>query len=357
MKFKSIELFAGAGGLALGMEKAGFNHLGLIEINKYAAETLSKNRPNWNVFCNDITEIAKKNLNKLFNLRTGELDLLSGGAPCQSFSYAGKKLGLEDTRGTMFYHYARFLHKLQPKMFLFENVKGLLNHDKGKTFKVIIDVFKDEGYSIQYSILNAWDYGVAQKRERLIVIGIRNDLTNLCRFNFPQKHNYKLVLSDILKDVPSSPCGSYSVEKKKIFSLVPPGGYWRDIDENIAKEYMKSCWNMAGGRTGILRRLSLDEPSLTILTTPQMKQTERCHPTEVRPFSIRENARIQSFPDDWSFSGGISEQYKQVGNAVPVLLAYEIGKEIKKALEKYYEKLGIKLYNKRRIKRTCEENN
>jgi len=126
---------------------------------------------------------------------------------------------------------------------------------------------------------------------------------------------------------------SYSEAKRKIFELVPPGGYWRDIPEDIAKEYMKSCWYMEGGRTGILRRLSLDEPSLTILTSPSQKQTDRCHPLEPRPFTIRENARCQSFPDDWQFCGSLGQQYKQVGNAVPVNLAYDIALKIKEALE------------------------
>lgn len=254
--------------------------------------------------------------------------MLSGGAPCQAFSYAGKRLGLNDIRGTMFYHYATFLNKLKPKMFLFENVKGLLSHDKGNTFKIICNIFEDEGYKIDYKVLNAWDYGVAQKRERLIVVGIRNDLREL-EFTFPKKHSYKPLLKDILIDVPESLCAEYSEVKKKIFKLVPAGGYWRDIPEDLAKEYMKSCWNMGGGRTGILRRLSMDEPSLTVLTTPQMKQTERCHPIEDRPFSVRENARIQSFPDEWEFCGSMHEQYKQIGNAVPVNLAYEIALEIK----------------------------
>ena len=258
---------------------------------------------------------------------------MSGGAPCQSFSYAGKRLGLEDARGTLFYHYAKFLEQLQPKMFLFENVRGLLSHDKGRTYKTIIDIFENQGYSIQKRVLNAWDYGVAQKRERLITIGIRNDLVNKINFEFPVPHKYKPVLRDILLDCPKSEGAQYSEYKRQIFELVPPGGYWRDIPENIAKEYMKSCWYMGGGRTGILRRLSLDEPSLTVLTSPSQKQTDRCHPLEARPFTIRENARCQSFPDDWQFCGSVGSQYKQVGNAVPVNLAYDIALKIKDALE------------------------
>ena len=330
---KSIELFAGAGGLALGIEKAGFDTIGLVEFDSSAAETLKYNRPHWNVIHDDVANISKLDLEEYFSIKKGELDLLSGGAPCQAFSYAGKRLGLEDTRGTLFYHYAVFLEKLQPKMFLFENVKGLTSHDKGKTYETILNVFESEGYDVQSKVLNAWDYGVAQKRERMIMVGIRNDLSNNISFEYPSKHEYKPVLRDILMDCPPSQGMHYSEYKRKIFELVPPGGYWRDIPENIAKEYMKSTWNMGGGRTGILRRLSLDEPSLTVLTSPTQKQTERCHPLEARPFTIRENARIQSFPDNWKFQGSIGNQYKQIGNAVPVNLAYEIGLKIKESLE------------------------
>lgn len=332
----TIELFAGAGGLALGIEKAGFDTISLIEVDKDAADTLKCNRPNWNVICDDIANISCLDLEEYFGIKKGELDLLSGGAPCQSFSYAGKRLGLEDARGTLFYHYAMFLEKLQPKMFLFENVKGLLTLDKGRTYQTILDIFEKAGYTItksQIKVLNAWDYGVAQKRERLITIGIRNDLADKIKFDFPAPHKYKPVLRDILLDCPKSEGTPYSEYKKKIFELVPPGGYWRDIPEDIAKEYMKSCWYMEGGRTGILRRLSLDEPSLAVLTSPSQKQTDRCHPLEARPFTIRENARCQSFPDDWQFCGSIGQQYKQVGNAVPVNLAYEIGVKIKEGLE------------------------
>lgn len=331
--YKSIELFAGAGGLALGIEKAGFDTIGLIEIDKDASDTLKCNRPEWRVINEDIANISSLDLKEYFNVSDGELDLLSGGAPCQSFSYAGKRLGLEDARGTLFYHYAKFLEKLQPKMFLFENVKGLLTHDHGRTYKTITDIFESTGYTIQKQVLNAWDYGVAQKRERLITVGIRKDLSDKISFNFPEPHEYKPILRDILLDCPKSEGTKYSEYKRKIFELVPPGGYWRDIPENIAKEYMKSCWYMEGGRTGILRRLSLDEPSLTVLTSPSQKQTDRCHPLEARPFTVRENARCQSFPDNWKFCGRIGSQYKQVGNAVPVNLAYEIAKKIKESLE------------------------
>lgn len=331
MEFKSIELFAGCGGLALGLEKAGFSHLGLVEIDKYACATLKKNRPNWQILEQDITKFDYKKLLEIFDINKKELDLLSGGYPCQSFSYAGKRLGLEDIRGTMFFYFAKFLKILEPKMFLCENVKGLISHNNGKTLQTMIDVFSDVGYKVQYKILNANDYGVAQKRQRIVIIGIRNDL-NL-NYEFPKPLEYKPVLKDALKNVPNSIGAKYTDERKKAFALVPPGGYWRDIDQEIAKSYMKSCYYMKGGRTGILRRISWDEPCLTLTCSPSQKQTDRCHPDEVRPFTTREYARIQSFPDNWEFVGGMANIYKQIGNAVPVNLAYEIGVSIKKALE------------------------
>ena len=340
--YTNIELFAGAGVLALGVEKAGFNTLGLIEFDKDAADTLKKNRPNWNVINDDIANISCLDLEKYFSIKKGELDLLSGGAPCQAFSYAGKRLGLEDARGTLFYHYALFLEKLQPKMFLFENVRGLLTHDHGKTYSTMLDIFTRAGYTIDKQVLNAWNYGVPQKRERLITIGIRNDLVGKTEYRFPKAHSYKPVLRDVLLDCPDGPGVPYGEKKRKIFELVPAGGYWRDIDPAIAKEYMKSCWDMEGGRTGILRRMSLDEPSLTVLTSPSQKQTERCHPLEARPFTVRENARCQTFPDDWEFCGNVSAQYKQVGNAVPVNLAYDIAKEIANSLNMLAENQKVK---------------
>lgn len=177
-QFSSIELFAGAGGLAFGIEKSGFNSLGLVEIDKDASDTLKFNRPKWRVINDDIANISSQNLTAYFGVRQGELDLLSGGAACQSFSYAGKRLRLEDAHGTLFYHYAKFLQQLRSKMFLFENVRGLLTHDSGRTYKTILNIFENCGYTIQNDVLNAWDYGVAQKRERLITIRFRHDLVN-----------------------------------------------------------------------------------------------------------------------------------------------------------------------------------
>ena len=329
---KCIELFAGAGGLALGLEKAGFEAIGLVEIDKDACATLRINRPHWNVVEDDITKVVENDLTSLFNVKKYELDLISGGYPCQSFSYAGHRLGLEDVRGTMFYYYSKFLEQLQPKMFLAENVKGLVTLDNGNALNTMIDVFKKIGYKVTYKVLNAWDYGVAQKRDRIVIIGIRNDLLNEIKYEFPKPLDYKPVLKDVLKNVPVSDGVQYSSEKKKVMELVPEGGCWIDLPDDVAKAYMKTCYYMGGGRRGIARRLSMDEPSLTLTCSPAMKQTERCHPIETRPLTVREYARIQSFPDDWIFCGKVNSKYKQIGNAVPVELAFNIGKSIIKAL-------------------------
>ena len=325
MNITNIELFAGAGGLALGLEEAGIEGLAFIEFDHDACNTLRTNRPNWNVIEDDIANVD-------FTEFKGKVDLVSGGAPCQAFSYAGKRLGFGDTRGTLFAEFARCLKETEPKMFLFENVKGMLTHDGGRTFKTIKHEFESLGYEIQYEVLNAAYYGVGQKRQRLIVIGIRSDLKDKIKFNYPKAEEEMTVLKDVLKDVPDSPYQPYSEKKKKVMDLVPPGGSWVDLPEDIAKDYMGKSYYSSGGKRGMARRISWDEPSLTLTTSPSQKQTERCHPDETRPFTVREYARIQSFPDNWKFEGSLGQQYKQIGNAVPVELARRLGVEIVNAL-------------------------
>lgn len=326
-KYTSIELFAGAGGLGLGMEMAGIDHILLNEIDKYASQTLRLNRPKWNVMEGDIGEID-------FSEYKGKVDVVSGGFPCQAFSHAGKKRGFEDTRGTLFFEFARCIKEVQPKIFIGENVKGLLNHDNGRTLDVIRGAIKELGYTlIEPTVLNSMYYKVPQKRERLILVGVRNDYLNkISNFKFPEKYNKVLTVRDALfkgelfdTDAPESIGSSYPEKKKEVMDLVPEGGYWKDLPEAIQKEYMGGSYFLGGGKTGLARRLSLDNPSLTIVCAPAMKQTERCHPIETRPLTVRESARIQTFPDDWEFYGGATQQYKQIGNAVPVNLAYAIG--------------------------------
>ena len=218
-------------------------------------------------------------------------------------------------------------------MFLFENVRGLLSHDKGRTFETISSVFESLNYQIQHKVLNACYYGVGQKRERIIVIGIRNDLADRIAFEYPIPDEKWTTLKTALKDCPKSIGETYSEKKKKVMDLVPAGGCWIDLPDEVARDYMKTSYYSGGGRRGMARRIAWDEPCLTLTTSPSQKQTERCHPEETRPFTVREYARIQSFPDSWTFTGTMSEQYKQIGNAVPVELARRVGVQIVKALE------------------------
>ncbi|MDQ2086455.1 DNA (cytosine-5-)-methyltransferase [Herbivorax sp. ANBcel31] len=328
--YSDIELFAGAGGLALGLEQAGFYSKGLVEIDKHSCQTLRKNRPTWNVINKDIIQVVEEGIRNYVNIPIGELDLLSGGYPCQAFSYAGKKMGLADTRGTMFYYYAKALKQLLPKMFLAENVRGMVNHEDGKTLALMLKVFSDIGYTVKWHVLRALDYDVAQKRERIVLVGVRNDLVKKHKlsYSFPKPFGYELTLRDVLKDVPKSEGAKYPEAKKKVLDLVPPGGYWRDLPDDIAKDFMGKSYYSGGGRTGMARRISWDEPCLTLTCSPAQKQTERCHPDETRPFTVREYARIQSFPDSWKFDCSASNAYKQIGNAVPVNMAKAIGLSI-----------------------------
>lgn len=338
-KFTVLELFAGAGGMALGLEKAGLSAVMLNEIDKHACNTLRLNRPDWNVVEGDVASID-------FSQYKGQVDVLAGGFPCQAFSYAGKKMGFEDTRGTLFFEFARAVQEVQPKILLAENVRGLLNHDDGKTLQTIVNAIDEIGYSlIEPKLLKAIFYQVPQKRERLILIAVRKDLVDSIKYDWPSPYHKVMTMRDALKagelfetNVPESEGQKYPKRKQEILSLVPQGGYWRDLPEELQKEYMQKSYYLGGGKTGMARRLSWDEPSLTLTCSPAQKQTERCHPEETRPLAVREYARIQTFPDDWAFSGPMTAKYKQIGNAVPVNLSYAIGRSLVRALNSLEQK-------------------
>jgi len=331
-----LELFAGGGGLAVGMEKAGLKCVALNEIDKHACETLRKNRPNWNVLEGDI-----KNFD--FSEYYNKVDVVTGGFPCQAFSYAGKRLGFEDARGTLFYEFARVVKEVNPPICIGENVKGLLSHDNGNTLKGMISILDEIGYNvIPVEVLKAINYKVPQKRERLILVGIRKDID--LKYEYPKPYKKIYNLKDALKkgelfetNVPKSPGAKYPESKKNVLDLVPPKGYWRDLPIEIQKEFMGASFYLGGGKTGMARRIGWDEPCLTLTCSPAQKQTERCHPEETRPFTVREYARIQTFPDDWEFAVPMAQQYKQIGNAVPVNLGREVGYSIIKFLNEYYK--------------------
>lgn len=331
--YTCIELFAGAGGLALGMEQAGLKHIMLNEQDKYACATLKRNRPLWNVIEDDIHKLD-------FKKYANSVDLLTGGFPCQAFSHAGNRCGFEDARGTLFFELARAIREAKPKVVLCENVRGLLTHDNGRTFNVIRHVINELGYNlIEPRVLQAVKYKVPQKRERVILIAVKKECHGKAQFRWPEPYYRIMNLRDAFypgelysTEVPASKGMAYSENKRKILELVPMGGYWKDLPVDIQKSYMGKSYYSGGGKTGMAKRLSLDEPALTLTCAPAQKETERCHPTETRPLTIREYARIQTFPDDWEFVGNISAQYKQIGNAVPVNLAYALGRSIVRLL-------------------------
>lgn len=243
------------------------------------------------------------------------------------------------------------MKETNPKVILAENVRGLLNHDDGKTLKAIKGIIDELGYElVEPKVLKAVFYRVPQKRERLLLIAIRKDLAESVKFEWPSPYKRIMNMKDALKsgelfstDVPESIGQKYPASKVDVLAQVPPGGYWRDLPLDVQKDYMKKSFYLGGGKTGMARRLSWDEPSLTLTCSPAQKQTERCHPEETRPLTVREYARIQTFPDDWIFSGPITAQYKQIGNAVPVNLASAVARSVVRLLNKI-EKVEVKKY-------------
>lgn len=320
---QSIELFAGAGGLALGLHNAGIQSRLLVDNNRDCSETVAHNRPKWNYACSSVSDI---DLSKY----RGQIDVMAGGFPCQAFSFAGNKRGFEDARGTLFYDFARLIDQVQPRLVLGENVRGLLNHDGGKTLRIMSRILQELGYEVRYKLLRAQFLDVPQKRERLIIFGLRRREKG--RIVFPVEKDYIISLREALRGVPASRGMVYTKAKSRIMARVPEGGYWRDLPDALQRSFMGASYYLGGGKTGMARRLSWDEPSLTLTCNPAQKQTERCHPSETRPLSIREYARIQCFPDDWEFLGSTASQYRQIGNAVPVNLGYHLGLAIRNIL-------------------------
>ena len=319
-KYSFIEVCAGGGGLSSGLMKSGFVPLLLNDNNSDCCKTLKQNHPGANVICGSMDKID-------YSQYIDKVDLLTGGVPCQSFSQAGLRKGLDDPRGDLMMKFIEILNLIKPKVFMIENVKGLLTHDNGNTIKQIIETMNTNNlYNISYKCLDASKYNVPQKRERVFIIGVLKQIPH--EFKFPEETGIKKVLKDVLYDVPASNCAKYSEEKKSLFKMIPQGGCWINLPENLQREYLGNSYFSGGGKRGILYRLSMEKPSLTLLCTPSQKQTERCHPLEERPLAIREYARIQTFDDNYEFIGSLNSQYKQIGNAVPVELAKHMGNSL-----------------------------
>ena len=359
--FPVISLFSGAMGLDLGLEKAGFTISVAVECDKYALETIRYNRPDLPVISRRIEDVSTKEILDAAGLEPGDPVVVIGGPSCQTFSTAGQRASLDDPRGTMFEQFIRIVREVQARFFVMENVRGLLSaavkhrplcsrgvgfppllpeEELGSAFRIILKELRKLDYYVIFDLLNAADYGVPQRRERLIFIGSRNS-EYIC---MPQPTHSKLgedglphwrTLSEAISRLNEQDPEYYRFRpaQEKYLKLVPEGGNWRDLPADLQKEAIGSAYKSWGGRSGFLRRLSWDKPSPALTTRPDGKATTLCHPAQLRPLTVREYALIQQFPDDWELCGPVRKKYEQIGNAVPLGLGEAIGQSILKAME------------------------
>ncbi|WP_046176506.1 DNA cytosine methyltransferase [Domibacillus indicus] len=357
----AVSFFAGAGGLDLGIERAGFDIRLSVELESVYCQTLRNNHPELNVIQGDIMAYNRELIYTDAGLAPDEeLDLMIGGSPCQSFSTAGKRQAFEDPRGQAMLKYADLVNEVQPKFFLLENVKGLLSaalkhrplnkrgiehpplepeEEQGSALNHLLQHFGN--YNVKLSIINAADYGIPQTRERVFIVGVRNDLG--IEFEFPESTHNKdgsdgklpwVTMGQVLENlnITEHHYMNYSEERLRFMRLIPQGGgNWRDLrvhGDEIVREAMGGAYNSGGGKVGFFRRLSVNKPSPTLLTSPAQKSTNLGHPYEDRPLSIEEYLFIQGFPTDFRVAGSLMKQYTQIGNAVPVQLAEILGRSI-----------------------------
>ena len=377
-KYRVVSLFSGAMGLDLGIEATGeFELVACVEIEPSFCQTIRANVSaglipgNPIVIERDISKLSVEEFLALTGLKAGEIDLLVGGPPCQSFSTAGRRQTVQDPRGTLLWDFLRFVEGLRPKLFIMENVRGLLSaalrhrtiaerpekggqqlaldEEPGSVVRLFAkDLQKISGgpYHMDCFEVNAVNYGAPQLRERAFFIGNRYNM----RIDFPapthgQKQDSKtdLFQSELLpwrtlRDAignlsdPGEVGMDFSPRKKEFLARVPPGSNWRSLPENIQRESMGAAWFAKGGRSGWWRRLTFDLPCPTLVTMPNHASTSLCHPTETRALTLKEYARIQEFPDEWIICGSPTKQYAQIGNAVPTRLGTVAGKVVCEAL-------------------------
>ncbi|MBO6259820.1 MAG: DNA cytosine methyltransferase [Lachnospiraceae bacterium] len=340
-----IDLFSGAGGLSYGFERAGFDVLLGIDNDAKALETFELNHKGSKSICGDITKITYENDIKPL-IGDKKIDVIIGGPPCQGMSLSGPRK-FDDPRNKLYLSYIRLVQEIQPTAFVIENVPGLVGLFGGQIKDSIIEKFTSMGYTIQYKILCAADYGVPQNRKRVVFVGMKNG-----EFSYPEPLKEKVTCSMALDDLPaledelgtehadyiSKPhnpyqklmranskevrnhvAASHSDKVKKIISLVPDGGNYKDLpDEYINSRNFHVAWT----------RFASDKPAPTIDTGHR----HHFHYKYNRVPTVRECARLQSFPDDFIFLGNKTQQFRQVGNAVPPLLAEAIAKALKEQL-------------------------
>lgn len=339
MDTRSISLFSGAMGLDIGLMQAGIDIRIGQDFNDACIQTMQANGHNG--IAGDIQQITSEEILQKAGMKVGEPFLICGGPPCQPFSTAGKRLGINDPRGSLFKEFVRMIDEIRPRFFVMENVKGIMSsplkdangeNTNKKVLDVILEEFRRLNYKTVYGVVDAVNYGVPQFRERFVLIGSRDDedifLPAPTHFRIHQNPVYRWVtLGDTIKDLENveGECASFSDSRLKFLRMVPEGGNWKDLPGDVLQEAMGGAYTSGGGKVGFYRRLSYAQPSPTVVTSPVQKATMMCHPTKDRPLSVAEYARIQQFPDDWIFMGTTVDKYRQIGNAVPVGLARAIG--------------------------------
>jgi DNA (cytosine-5)-methyltransferase 1 len=361
VKLPVISLFSGAMGLDLGLEASGLNVVVAVECNRFPAATIKRNRPDIALIDRPIENVSTKDILDAAGLKPGQAFAVVGGPSCQVFSTAGNRRSLADPRSTMFKHFVRVIREAKPKFYVMENVRGLISaavrhrplnergpgfpildddEELGSAFKAVTSALKNLGYYSVFDVLNSADFGVPQTRHRLVIMGSRDG--KKVRMPLPSHDENHLdglprwrTLGDVLKGKKEAKPEFYTFcpAKERYLKLVPEGGNWRDLPNRLKRKALGSAYDSWGGRSGFFRRLSLSEPSPALTTRPDSKATTLCHPTELRPLTVGEYARIQQFPAKWIFEGSIRKKYEQVGNAVPIGLGEAIGRALQAAAE------------------------
>lgn len=321
--YNCISLFSGGGGLDLGAYRAGFESRFVSDIKCAYTETIRRNLPHINVYNGDVLKLTSQKIRQISEIK-GDIDLMIAGPPCQSFSIMGSRKAMKDPRGQLTIKYFELISDLCPKAFLFENVPGLLNVNKGKDFSNLWEfIVRRTHYSLFKTVLKATDFGVPQIRERLFIVGFRADI-NASTFSFPKRPTLEkglklplpvpsgLALTDV-KSLSNQDVRVHTETVRKRFEKVPQG----------KRDSGSYC-----------DRVDPTKPAHTILIGSSVGGARpHIHPTEPRVLTVRESARLQSFPDWYEFFGSRTEQYRQVGNAVPPLLAFEVINQVRKVLD------------------------
>lgn len=340
-----ISFFSGAGGLDLGLEKAGIESLLYCENNREARMTIQANRPEA-ALLGDISKTTAEEVRALAGLdEETEIDVMFGGPPCQAFSTAGARRAFNDPRGNVFLRYLELAEELRPKYFVIENVRGLLSTPyplkegdepvPGGALHLVIQNLEAMGYGVSFNLYNAANYGAAQTRERVILIAKRDGTvmswltpthSNEEKWGLPSWRTFGDIMEEL--EGVEHHYTQFPEKRLKFFSKLSEGQCWTGLEPEDQKKAMGKAFYLGGGKTGFYRRLNRAKPSPTLVTSPTMPATDLCHPIELRPLSVEEYKALQGFPLDWVVAGSISDQYRQLGNAVPVPLGMAIGKAI-----------------------------